>query len=182
MNRAEKEAKVEELTGKLKGSTALLLADYRGLSVAEARELRNEMREAGAAYEVVKNSLVERAADAAGLEELKQYLEGPTAIAFCTEEAAPPAKVLSKYAKEFKPLEIKGGMLAGEEGIQEGEVIDAEKIRFLASLPPRDVLLGQLAGALQGPIRGLATVCAGPMRGLVTALSQVQEQKEQEAA
>jgi large subunit ribosomal protein L10 len=175
MNRAEKESKVEELTARLKESSAILVADYRGLSVAEARELRNSMREAGAAYEVVKNSLVERAADAAGIEELKQHLEGPTALAFCSGEAAPPAKVLARYAKEFKPLEIKGGIL-------DGKGIDIETVKFLASLPSREVLLGQLAGALQGPIRGLVTVCSGPIRGLVTALSQIQEQKEKEAA
>ncbi len=175
MKREDKVAKVEELTEKLKQSNAILLADYRGLTVAEARELRNDMREAGAVYEVVKNSLVERAADAAGIEDLKQYLDGHTAIAFCNEEAAPPAKVLSKYAKEFKPLEIKGGIL-------DGNSIDVEMVKFLASLPPRDVLLGQLAGALQGPIRGLAMVCSGPVRGLVTALSQIREQKEEAAA
>ncbi len=171
MNREQKVAKVEELTEKLKASSALLVADYRGLTVAEARKLRNEMREAGADFEVVKNSLVERAADAAAVEDLKQYLDGPTAIAFCHEEAAAPAKVLTRFARELKPLEIKGGIL-------DGNSIDMETVKFLASLPPRDVLLGQLAGAMQGPIRGLATVCAGPIRGLVTTLSRIQEQKE----
>ena len=171
MNREQKVAKVEELTEKLKASSALLVADYRGLTVAEARKLRNEMREAGADFEVVKNSLVERAADAAAVEDLKQYLDGPTAIAFCHEEAAAPAKVLTRFARELKPLEIKGGIL-------DGNSIDMETVKFLASLPPRDVLLGQLAGAMQGPIRGLATVCAGPIRSLVTTLSRIQEQKE----
>ncbi|GBE57456.1 50S ribosomal protein L10 [bacterium BMS3Abin01] len=171
MNREQKVAKVEELTEKLKASSALLVADYRGLTVAEAREIRNEMRQAGADFEVVKNSLMERAADAAAVEDLKQYLDGPTAIAFCHGEAAAPAGVLTRFARELKPLEIKGGIF-------DGSSIDMETVKFLASLPPRDVLLGQLAGAMQGPIRGLAMVCAGPIRGLVTALSRIQDQKE----
>jgi large subunit ribosomal protein L10 len=175
VNRDEKVQKVKELTEKIQSSSVLLLADYRGLTVAEARELRNEMREAGANFEVIKNSLMERAADGASVEGLKQYLDGPTAVAFCEGEGMEPAKVLTKYAKEFKPLEIKGGIL-------DGAAVDIDKIKFLASLPSREVLLGQLAGALQGPIRGLATVCAGPVRGLVTVLQRVQEQKEGEAA
>jgi large subunit ribosomal protein L10 len=175
MKRQEKEAKVEDLTGKVKASNAMLLADYRGITVDEARALRNGLREVGARYEVVKNSLMSRAVDDAGAPELKEMLEGPTAIAFCEEEVAPPAKVLVQMAKEIKPLEVKGGIF-------EGELVDAEKIKFLASLPPRDVLIAQLLGGLQGPIRGLATVCAGPIRGLVTVLQRIQEQKEGEAA
>lgn len=175
MNKQEKAAKVEELASQVKGSIAMLLADYRGITVAEARELRNSIRETGARYEVVKNTLMIRAADEAGAGELKELLEGPTAIAFCPEDAVAPAKILVKYAKDFKPLEIKGGIL-------EGKVIDAERIKFLASLPPKEVLLAQLLGAMQGPIRGLATVCAGPIRGLVTVLQRIQEQKEAEAA
>ncbi|RJQ44637.1 MAG: 50S ribosomal protein L10 [Gaiellales bacterium] len=175
MNRQEKEAMVAELAGKARSSQAMLVADYRGLTVAEARELRTEMRAAGADYQVIKNTLMILAADAAELPEMKQYLEGPSAIAFCEGEAVAPAKVLMKYVKEFKPLEVKGGVL-------EGQMIDADKIKFLASLPPREVLIAQLLGGLQGPIRGLATVCAGPIRGLVTALQRIQEQKEAEAA
>lgn len=175
MKREDKVAKVEELTEKVKASSALLVADYRGITVAEARQLRNEVRATGASYEVVKNSLISRAADEAGVEALKDYLDGPTAIAFCDGEAVEPARVLTRFAKELKSFEIKGGIL-------DGQVIDTERIRFLASLPPKDVLLAQLLGGLQGPIRGLVTVLAGPARGLVTALTQIREQKEKEAA
>lgn len=175
MKREDKVAKVEELTGKLKDCTAILLADYRGLTVAEARELRSEMRAAGATYEVVKNSLVERAADAAGIEDLRQFLDGPTAVAFCTGEAAPPAKVLAKYAKQFKPLQIKGGIL-------DGKSIDMEMVKFLASLPPKDVLLAQMLGVFQSPARGLVTAVTAPVRGLVTVLDGLKEKMESEAA
>ncbi len=171
MKREEKGAKVAELAEKAKSSTAMLIADYRGISVAEARNLRMELREAGADFEVTKNTLMMRAVDEAGTAELKEYLVGPTAIAFCEADAVNPAKVLVKFAKEIKPLEIKGGLL-------EGQLIDVDKIKFLASLPPREVLLAQLLGAMQGPMRGLATVCAGPIRGLVTVLQRIQEQKE----
>lgn len=175
MNREEKAAKVEELVERMKSSTAMLIADYRGITVAEARELRNELRQAGARLEVVKNTLVRRAADEAKVAELKDQLEGPTAIAFCSDDTVAPARVLVKYAREFKPLEIRGGIL-------EGKVVDVDRIKFLASLPPREVLLAQLLGGLQGPIRGLVTVMAGPVRGLVNALTRIQEQKEAEAA
>ncbi|MFA5809810.1 MAG: 50S ribosomal protein L10 [Thermoleophilia bacterium] len=171
MNKEDKAAKVAELTEMVKGSTAMLLADYRGISVAEARELRSELKEVGARYEVTKNTLMIRAAEEAGVSDIKEHLQGPTAIAFCSEDAVNPARVLVKFAKALKTLEIKGGIL-------EGKLIDVEKIKFLASLPPREVLLSQLLGAMQGPIRGLAIVCAGPIRGLVTVLTRIQEQKE----
>ena len=172
MNKEQKTAKVESLVERMKASGALLVADYRGLTVAESRQLRQGLREAGCtSFEVVKNTLGKRAAEEAGAGELKEFLTGPTAIAFCDDEAVSPAKVLVKYAKEFKPLEIKGGML-------DNQLIDVDKIKFLASLPPKDVLQAQLLGVMIGPIRGLATVCAGPIRGLVTVLQRIQEQKE----
>ncbi|MHB8160531.1 MAG: 50S ribosomal protein L10 [Thermoleophilia bacterium] len=171
MKKDEKAAKVAELADKAKSSTAMLVADYRGISVAEARELRTELRVAGAHFEVTKNTLMIRATEEAGVAELKDFLVGPTAIAFCGEDTVNSAKVLVKHAKALKTLEIKGGLF-------NGKLIDLEKIKFLASLPPREVLLAQLLGAMQGPIRGLATVCAGPIRGLVTVLQRIQEQKE----
>ncbi|MBE0428959.1 MAG: 50S ribosomal protein L10 [Thermoleophilia bacterium] len=174
MNRKEKEARVAKLAELARGSAAMLLADYRGLSVVEAQELRNGIREAGASYEVVKNRLMILAAEEAGSGQIKELLEGPTAIAFCPEDAVGPAKSLVRYAKDFKPLEIKGGIL-------EGKIVDAEKIKFLASLPAKEVLQAQLLGAMMGPVRGLATVCAGPIRGLVTVLTRIQEQKEEAA-
>lgn len=171
MKKEDKAQKVAELTEMVKGSLAILLADYRGISVAEARELRSGLKEVGAHYEVTKNTLMIRAAEKAGVSDIKEHLQGPTAIAFCPEDAVNPARVLVKFAKELKMLEIKGGIL-------EGKLIDVEKIKFLASLPSREVLLSQLLGAMQGPIRGLAIVCAGPIRGLVTVLTRIQEQKE----
>lgn len=171
MNKQEKTAKVEQLTVNVKESSAMLLADFRGITVAQARELRTTMSEAGGKYEVVKNTLMIRAAEAAGADELKGLLEGPTAITFCGEDAVGPAKILVKYAKEFKPLEIKGGIL-------DGRVIDADKIKFLASLPSKEVIMAQMLGIFQSPARGLVTVLAGNMQGLVNVLNKVKEQKE----
>lgn len=176
MNKEQKTARVEALVDKMKNSGALLVADYRGLTVAESRELRNGLREAGcSSFEVVKNTLTQRAADEAGMTDLRQFLSGPTAIAFCGEDAAAPAKVLVKYAREFKPLEIKGGLL-------EGQAVDTERIKYLASLPSREVLMSQLLGAFQSPARGMVTVLSGTLRGLVTVLAKVQEQKTSTAA
>lgn len=174
MNTEEKAALVAELAERMKSSTAMMIADYRGLTVSEIGELRGELRETGCRFEVVKNTLTRRAADDAEMADLKEYLEGPTAIAFCGEDVAASAKVLVKHAKASKVLEIKGGLL-------EGKLIDAKTITTLASLPPREVLLAQLLGGLQGPIRGLVTVLAGPMRGLATVLTRIQEQKQAEA-
>lgn len=171
MNKEQKVAKVAELTEQIKGSTAMLVADYRGITVAEARRLRSEMLAMGISYEVVKNTLMKRAADEADAALVKDLLVGPSAVAFVPEDAAGAAKVMVKYAKELKPFEIRGGVL-------EGKLVDADKIKFLASLPPREVLIAQLLGTMQAPIRGLATVCAGPIRGLVTVLERIKEQKE----
>lgn len=175
MNREEKAAKVAELAENIKSSNAMLVVNYRGLTVSEASEVRDGLREVGGRFEVVKNSMVMRAADDAGAEGLKELIDGPTAITFCSEDAVESAKVLVKFAREFKPLEVRGGIL-------EGENVDADKIKFLASLPPYEVLVAQLLGGLQGPIRGLVTVMAGPVRGLVNVLGRIQEQKEAEAA
>jgi large subunit ribosomal protein L10 len=171
MKKEDKAAKVAELAELAKSSSAMLVADYRGITVAEARDIRTELREAGAHFEVTKNTLMMRAVDAADASEIKEYLTGPSAVAFCGEDAVNPAKVLVKFSKAIKPFDIKGGLL-------DGKLIDVDKIKFLASLPPREVLLAQLLGAMQGPIRGLATVCAGPIRGLVTVLQRIQEEKE----
>lgn len=175
MNREEKAAKVAELAENIKSSNAMLVVDYRGLTVSEATEVRNGLREVGGRFEVIKNSLISRAADETGMAGLKELLEGPTAITFCSGDAMAPAQVLVRFAREFKPLKVRGGIL-------EGEMVDVDRIKFLASLPPLEVLQAQLLGTLQGPVRGLVTVLSGPVRGLAIVLARIQEQKEAEAA
>jgi len=168
--RVEKEAKVSEVQEKLTKSRAVVLADYRGLNVQEVTELRKKLRESGIEYKVIKNTITSRAAQAAKIEGLDQYLSGPTALAFSYSDPVTPAKLLADFAKDHKKLELKGGIL-------EGRVISLDLVKQLASLPSREVLLGQVAGVLQAPIRGLAIVLAGPMRNMVNVLEAVRKQK-----
>ena len=140
--------------------------------MAEARELRNELREAGAHFEVTKNTLMMRAVDEAGAAEIKEYLSRSDRHRLlrrgCGQPREGPGQVSPRSSNRWR----------SRAACSRASSIDVDKIKFLASLPPREVLLAQLLGAMQGPIRGLATVCAGPIRGLVTVLQRIQEQKE----
>lgn len=166
----EKEVIVSEIQQKFEKSKTVILADYRGLNVEEVTALRKKMREAGIDYKVLKNTMTSRAAKAANIEGLDQYLSGPTALAFSYNDYAAPAKILSDFAKNHKKLELKAGVL-------DGKVIDFNGVKDLADLPSREVLLGTLAGVMQAPIRGLATVLAGPLRNFAYALEAIRKQK-----
>lgn len=170
-NLDSKQKVVEEIRNKFSGAKAAVLADYRGLNVAEVSKLRTELRNAGIEYKVVKNTLTRIAAHELGLNELDPYLEGPTAIAFSAGDPAAPAKILSNFAKTHKALELKAGVL-------EGKVIDTNGVKTLADLPSREVLLARVLSGMQTPMYGLVTVLSGPMRNLVYALNAVREQKE----
>lgn len=170
MARPEKEAVVSELQEKFSKAQSVIVADYRGLNVAEVTELRKKLREAGVEYKVVKNTLTSRAAKAANIDGLDQFLSGPTALAFGFTDVVAPAKILADFAKDHKKLELKGGVL-------EGKIIDLTAVKELASLPSREALLGQVAGLLQAPIRGLVTVLSGPLRNAVYALEAIRKQK-----
>ncbi len=170
MARPEKEAVVSEIQQKFAMSKSVILADYRGLNVAEVTELRKKLRDAGVEYKVVKNTLTSRAAKAANIDGLDQFLSGPTALAFGINDVVMPAKILADFAKDHKNLELKGGIL-------EGKVIGLKEVKELASLPTREVLLGQLVGMFQAPLRGLVTVLSGPLRNLTYAVEAVRKQK-----
>jgi len=145
---AAKEQAVEEIASKLKSSTTTVVADYRGLNVAQVTELRKQLREAGVEFQVLKNSLVSRAADSVELSELNAVLTGPTAVAFGTDAVA-PAKILNDFAKKNDALKIKGGVV-------EGRVVDMAQIQALANLPSREGLLSMLLSVLQAPMRNVA--------------------------
>ena len=170
MARPEKEAAVSEIQEKFSKSQSVILADYRGLNVTEVTELRKQLREAGVEYKVVKNTLTSRAAKAANIDGLDQLLSGPTALAFGFNDVVVPAKILADFAKAHKKLELKGGIL-------EGKVIDLDAVKELANLPSREALLGQVAGLLQSPMRGLVTVLSGPLRNAAYALEAIRKQK-----
>jgi len=169
-----KEQSVQDITEKLQKSVTAVITDYRGLNVAQATKLRNELRGANIEYKVLKNTLTKIAAKNVGLEGLDQYLEGPTAIAFGIEDPVAPAKILSKFAKDNKDLEIKGGIL-------EGKVVSLDQIKALADLPSREELLAQVLRGIQSPLTGMANVLAGPLRNMANVLEAVRKEKEAQA-
>ncbi|EJW18308.1 50S ribosomal protein L10 [Paenibacillus alvei] len=144
-----KQQAVQDIAEKLRGSATTVVADYRGLSVAQVTELRKQLREAGIEFQVLKNTLVRRATAEAELSELDEVLSGPTAIAFSREDAVAPAKILNDFAKKNEALEIKGGVV-------EGRVVDVDQIKALAALPSREGLLSMLLSVLQAPMRNFA--------------------------
>jgi len=145
----EKQQIVEEITAKLRESATTVLADYRGLNVAQVTELRRKLREADVEFKVLKNTLIRRATAKAELTELDSVLTGPTAVAFGKDDAVAPAKILSEFAKQNEALKIKGGVV-------EGRVVGVEEIKALADLPSREGLLSMLLSVLQAPIRNFA--------------------------
>lgn len=173
-NLEAKKLVVEEIKGRLQKAQGAVLTDYRGLNVAEVTELRSKLRDAGIEYKVLKNTLTRIAANEIGLEGLATYLEGPTAIAFGSDDPVAPAKILAEFAKTHKALEIKAGIL-------EHQVIDMDGVNTLADLPPREVLLAKLLGAMQTPMYGFACSLQGLLRNFVYVLDAVREKKASEA-
>jgi large subunit ribosomal protein L10 len=162
MDRAEKERVVGKLAERLRQTEALIVADYRGLTVAQLKELRQELRRHGARFSVVKNTLTRRAAEAAGATELLALLDGPTAIAFLEADGDPVgvAKALSETSRSTRVLELRGGVL-------QGASMDAEQLARLATLPPADVLRGQVMGAITSPLYTIVGLFSAPLRDLV---------------
>jgi large subunit ribosomal protein L10 len=175
MHRDKKAQVVAELTEEIRGATALLVADPRGLDVGQLGELRRSLRTHGASFRVTKNTLGRIAAREAGAEALVDLLQGPSGVTLCTTDPAPVAKVLADFARTSKLLELRGGVL-------DGRAIDADDARRLATLPPREQLLAQLVGGMNAPIVGFVSVLAQLPRSLVVALEQIRQQKEAAAA
>jgi large subunit ribosomal protein L10 len=169
MNREQKTALVEELSEQIRSAEAIFAVDYRGISVSDAAELRGRLRDAGTRFRVVKNSLTERATDAAGADPLKAVLEGPTALAFVSGDVALAAKALSDLGRTLGTLQFKGGMM-------QGNALTAEQIQSIARLPARDVLHGQLVGTIAAPLSQLVRTLNALIAGLAVQLQQVAEQ------
>jgi large subunit ribosomal protein L10 len=170
MNREQKAAAVAEIAESIRQSEAVFAVDFRGISVPQAAELRTRLRDADAAFRVVKNSLTERAADEVGADSLKALLEGPTALTFVRGDAAVAAKALQTFRRETDLLEFKGGLLGAE-------AVDPEQLLALARLPARDVLYGQLVGVVASPISGLVRGLNALIAGLALQLGQIAEKK-----
>jgi large subunit ribosomal protein L10 len=175
MLKADKERIVEELTARLKDTPTLFVADYRGLSVTEIDDLRTKLIEHGAKFTVVKNTLTKRAAEAAGADALLAMLEGPTAIAFIEADGdmVAVAKALSDSAKTTKILAIRGGIL-------DGNPIGEADVQNLATLPPLDVLRGQVVGAITAPLMTVVGLISAPVRDLLGLIdARIEQLKEQ---
>src|SRR5579885_3280859 len=157
--RPEKVAEVQDLEQRLRTSPVVILTDYRGLSVSEIGALRSRLREASLEYRVAKNTLLTRAAEQAGLTGLASYLVGPTAVVFGRDDPGAPARILQEFIRQYRKLEIKGGMV-------EGQALGPEGVQALATLPSKRALIAKLLGTMQGPLRSLVTVLTGPARGL----------------
>ena len=164
-----KEKEVAELQELFSSSEAIILTDYRGITVSEDVKLRADMRNAGIDYRVAKNTLLKIACNNFGSNDLDEYFNGPTAIAFADDPVA-AAKILSEFSKEAKKTEIKAALLTGK-------FVDAKEVEALAKLPSREVLLTQIVSALAAPLSSFAGVSAGLLRQLVTVVDSVREQK-----
>jgi large subunit ribosomal protein L10 len=170
MPRPEKVKVVEELSEKLSSSPVSILTDYTGLKVQATTDLRKQLRDASVEYRVFKNTLARIAVRNVKLEKLLEFIEGPTGYAF-SDDPLTPAKLLSDFMKSNPNLKIKCALM-------NGRVLDADQVRAIANLPPREVLLAQLLGQMKAPITGLVNVLIGPMRSLACALEELRKKKE----
>jgi large subunit ribosomal protein L10 len=174
MKRDEKTAVVQEIAAQIGEAEAIWAVDYRGISVVQAAALRSSLREAGASFRVLKNTLTLLAAEKAGAEQVKELIDGPTAFTFVHGDPAQAAKALDSFARQQNVLEVRGGLM-------EGQLIDADTFRRLARLPGRDQLNAQLAGMVAAPLTGLVRGLNSMLAGLAVALAQVSEKKAKEA-
>lgn len=162
MDKDNKERVVAELTARLRATDALIVADYRGLTMPQIDALRGTLLEHGARLTVVKNTLTRRAAAEAGVDALLAMLDGPTAIAFVESEGdiVEVAKALAESARQTRVLAIRGGLMQGRE-------ISGGDVEELAKLPPFDALRGQVLGAIVGPLNDLLSLISAPLQNLV---------------
>ena len=174
ITRQKKEAQVAKYVERLGRTQALLISEYRGLTVKQFQALRQDLRESDSEIVVGKNTLVARALKEADFPVPDALLKGPTAITFCYSDLSGPAKALNKHAKDTKILLVRGAMLGQQE-------LDAAGAIALADLPTRDQLLAQVVGTLQSPISGLVNVLAGTIRGVMNVLNARIDQMEEAA-
>lgn len=163
-NKTLKEGKVAEIKEKMQKSQSIILTKYQGLTVEEDTELRKKLRESGVDYKVYKNTLATIAAKELGYEDAASMLVGPISIAFGYEDVTAPARVLNEFAKDHKKLELVGGIV-------QGDVYDDKKVKELASIPPKEVLIAKLLGSFKAPLSNLTYL-----------LNAVKEKKESEEA
>ena len=170
----QKKQLVAALAADLKESCTGVIVNYKGINVADDTKLRKQLREAGSTYKVVKNTMLKRALDEAGIEGLEGVLEGTTAIAYNKEDYVVSAKILSEFAEKSKTFELKAGFV-------DGNALDAAGVKELAALPPKEVLVAKALGGLNAPITGFVTVLNGTLKGLVVAINAIAEKQGAQA-
>ncbi len=175
ISKEKKREIVADYSEKMSNSQAMILAGYRGLSVADISELRVRLREVEGGFQVVKNTLFDLALRDAGIPVPFGQLEGPIGVGYCFDEVPPVAKVMTEFAREQAKLKVQGAIVGSQ-------FLDAEGVKSLADLPAREVLLAQLVGAVQGPMSNLVTTITAPMRELVQVLQARSEQNQEAAA
>jgi large subunit ribosomal protein L10 len=166
-------AEVEAIKGRLEGSVAALLTEYRGLKVAELGELRASLRGSSTEYRVLKNTLTSIAVREAGYEDLVGLLQGPTAVAFVHGDPVQAAKDLAEFARTHPALIVKGGVM-------DGKILGAAEVRQLATLESREVLLARLAGLLQASAQQTVNLLAAPLRQVATMTAALRDRRAEE--
>ena len=169
-NFENKKKVVAEIKQRFENAQSVVFYDYRGLTVAEVTDLRNQCRAAGVEYVVLKNRMMKLATDDLGIQGLESFLKGPSAVAFGIADPVAPAKVLTEFIKKVKKTEIKCGLI-------DGNVIDVKGVTALAELPPKEVLIAKMMGSLNSPITGFVGVLSAQLRSVVYAIDAVRKQK-----
>ncbi|VBA47334.1 50S ribosomal protein L10 [Mycobacterium attenuatum] len=169
MARADKATAVADIAERFKTSSATVITEYRGLTVANLAQLRRSLG-GSATYSVAKNTLIKRAATEAGIEGLDELFVGPTAIAFVTGEPVDAAKALKTFAKEHKALVIKGGYM-------DGHPLTVAEVERIADLESREVLLAKLAGAMKGNLAKAAGLFNAPASQVARLAAALQEKR-----
>ena len=163
---------VTDLAELLRNSSAIAVADYRGLKVSDMQAVRRTLRESGVELHIAKNRLLKIAADEADRADLKPMLDGPTALATISGDEVTLARALQEAFRPYKVVTVRGGLLGGA-------AVDAASLARMASLPAREVLLGKFAGGIASPLTGFAGVLAANLRNLAGVLNAVADQKQQ---
>ena len=175
MERSKKEKVISDLHGKLGRASAVILTDYKGLTVAEISGLRDLLAAEKIEYQVVKNTLMRLACEKTGVSVLEPLLKGTCAIAIAFEDPVTPARIIKKFCKGNEKLKVKAGSLGNR-------LINPDQIMALADLPPREELLSKMLGTLNAVPTGLVTVLSGVPRAFVGVLAAIQRRKEELAA
>lgn len=172
MKKELKSTVIEDLNQRLDGASAFYLTDFTGMNVKQITEFRSRLRKQGVEYVVVKNTLAQRALTGMELPDIAAFFSGPTGLVIGRGDAVGAAKVLTDFAKEF------GDRPAIKVGVVDGKAFDADQVRRLAAMPPREVLLAQIAGGLQAPMARLAGGMSQLLAGFARAVDALRQQRE----